>query len=152
VSVPRYRWTQDDFDAMCWHDNAVHALRIEPGDYGAGRLLLDVDYILEWLCGEDGACRFRILPATLAFLEVSELRIALDYATPTAALGPFSIAAIERTEEARAGYSVQRWRIVINWPAGEISFCASGFEQLGRGAPLLRDGQSLAPAERAGGF
>ena len=125
-------------------------LRIIEGRHGAGELLLDIDYIIEWVKGEQGM-RFRIVPATLRFLEVTGLRIALDYATPSAALGPFSIHAIERRAQQRERYVAQVWRIVINWPAGEISFEASGYEQVARAEPVLSELQHLTPGERHDG-
>jgi hypothetical protein len=144
-------WTHDEFDEMSWHDCHVHALRIVEGAYGAGQLILDIDYIVEWLKGEEGKVRFRVLPATLTFLEVTNLRIALDYATPTAALGPFAIHAIQRRVEHRERYDAQIWNILINWPVGEISFEARGFEQRGSGEPTVTDGQFLNPEERGRG-
>jgi hypothetical protein len=140
-------WTHQQFEQMSWHDNHVHALRVVEGRHGAGELLLDIDYILEWVKGEQGM-RFRIVPATLRFLDVTGLRIALDYATPSAALGPFSIHAIERREEQRERHVAQVWKIVINWPAGEISFEASGYEQVARAEPVLTELQHLTPGER----
>lgn len=145
--MPEYLWTQQQFEEMSWHDNHVHALRIVEGAYGSGEFVLDLDYILEWDCSTDG-CRFRIIPATLTFLEVTNLRISLDYATPSAALGPFSLHAIERHDESRERYVAQIWKIVINWPQGEIVFEATGFTQRGNGAPVWSDGQCLRPDER----
>lgn len=143
-------WTHERFEEMSWHDNHVHALRVVQGRYGAGRLILDLDYIMEWVTQADGI-RFRIIPATLTFLDVTNLRISLDYATPTAGLGPFSIDTIERRVEKRERYTAQLWRIPINWPPGEISFEASGFEQRGRGLPRLCDEQYLSAEERGDG-
>ena len=93
-------WTDEQFDEMSWHDNCVHGLRIVEGTHGAGELILDLDYILEWIEVER-SFQFRILPVILKFREVTDLRILLDYATPTIALGPFSIHAIERKFEQR---------------------------------------------------
>lgn len=132
---------------MSWHDNHVHGLRIVEGAHGSGELVLDLDYILEWICqGEE--CKFRIVPAALRFFEVTDLRITLDYATPAAALGPFSIGAIERRSEARERYTAQIWKILINWPRGEIAFEAKGFEQRGFGEPVLSDQQWLRLEQR----
>jgi hypothetical protein len=47
--VAKTIWTDADFDAMGWHDNAVHAIALEPVPSDPGRLLLDIDYILEWV-------------------------------------------------------------------------------------------------------
>ena len=85
---------------MSWHDNHVHALRIIEGKDGAGELVLDIDYILEWLPPLEGVYTFRIVPVELRFLNVMDLRIELDYAAGPAALGPFSLAGIERRFEA----------------------------------------------------
>lgn len=147
--MTEYAWSTAQFGEMSWHDNHVHGLRVVQGDYGPGRLILDLDYILEWLPCDDGRMRFRILPAYLTFLEVFNLRITLDYATSTAALVPFSIHAIERRTEARERYDAQEWTIQVNWPAGEISFEAEGFEQRGVAPPVLSDEQYLKPGERS---
>jgi hypothetical protein len=95
--------------------------------------------------------RFKVLPVTLTFLEVTNLRIALDYATPTAALGPFSIDGIQRRVERRERYDAQIWNIVVNWPVGEISFEVSGFEQRGDGEPTVTDNQFLSSGQRGRG-
>jgi len=41
-------WTDADFETMGWHDNAVHAIAVEPAPPHPGSLLLDIDYIVEW--------------------------------------------------------------------------------------------------------
>ena len=143
-------WTDADFDVMSWHDNHVHAIRVEQGDWGAGRLVLDLDYILEWVKGDDGRMRFLIQPSLLTFHEVTSLRIALDYATPTAGLCPFALDAIERREEQRERHVATVWALRVSWPVGGIGFDAAGFEQRGTAAPVLSDEQVLAPAERGG--
>ena len=140
-------WTDEQFDEMSWHDNCVHGLRIVEGTHGAGELILDLDYILEWIEVER-SFQFRILPVILKFREVTDLRILLDYATPTIALGPFSIHAIERKFEQRERYTAQVWKLLINSPVGEITFESQGFEQRGVGAPQISNGQWLSPEER----
>jgi hypothetical protein len=141
-------WSDRQFDEMSWHDNHVHALRIVEGAHGAGELVLDLDYILEWLKCEDGGCEFRIVPACLTFRDVTNLRISLDYAAAAAALGPFSIHAIERRIERRERYDAQLWKIRVNWPVGEISFEASGFQQLAMRDSVISATMYLAPTKR----
>lgn len=143
-------WTDTNFDEMSWHDNHVHGLRFVEGEQGSGELILDLDYIAEWI---PDACpaqswQFRLLPVHLRFTQVWHLRISLDYQSPGAAMGPFSIDGVERQFEARGPYTAQLWRIGVNWPAGEITFEASGFEQRGWGRSLVRDRQHLLPDER----
>ena len=48
-SVPGTILTEADYDTMNWHDNAVHAIAWEPLSDNPGRLLLDIDYILQWV-------------------------------------------------------------------------------------------------------
>ena len=145
--MPLEYWTQEQFAEMSWHDNYVHALRIVQGNHGAGELVLDLDYILEWIKGADGM-RFRILPVNLRFIEVTALRLSLDYASPSAAMGPFSIHAIERRTEARERYIAKLWKILVSWPVGEITFEAGGYEQRGWGKQVLSHLQHLLPEER----
>jgi len=141
-------WTHQDFESMSWHDNHVHALRIVAGEHGSGELQLDLDYIAEWLLCARNSAQFRIVPATLRFLGVIDLRINLDYAAASAALGPFSLHAIERRIESRPGHDAQIWTLLINWPTGEITFEASGYEQRATGPAVITSSQHLQPNER----
>mgnify|MGYP006908414368 CR=1 FL=1 len=150
MTEPQHRWTDDQFEQMSWHDNHVHGLQIVEGEFGAGQLIIDLDYIVEWVKDNSGGCRFRLLPVALTFQEVTFLRISLDYATPTAGLCPFSLHDIERRTEQRERYEAQVWKLLVNWPAGEISFEAKGFVQQGAGEPVLSDQMYLSPEERAG--
>src|SRR5690606_38733576 len=138
------------FDGRAWHDNALYGLRLDLGDgaRGEGRsdLVLDIDHIVEWLCGADGRVRFRVAPATLTFHHVTDLRLAIDCGDSggQVALHPLSIDAIvrERIEAQKACFDrpYWRWRIALNWPAGGgIRFGASGFTQVLRAAPVLLD-------------
>jgi hypothetical protein len=142
-------WTHDHFAQMSWHDNHVHALRIVSGEYGTGQLILDLDYILEWVKDSEGGCRFLIVPATLTFHEVTDLRVTIDYAASTAALGPFSLDRIDRWFEKRDRYEAQLWALRLNWPAGGITFASRGYEQRGVGAPVLSDEQWLSGEVRS---
>ncbi len=143
------QWTHNDFESMSWHDNHVHAVRIIAGEHGAGEVQLDVDYILEWLRVADGGFRFRIVPALLRFVNVTDLKIHLDYARASAALGPFSLDRIERHTE-RPASQLTRWRLVVNWPVGELSFGADGFEQRTVGREVIVNRQWLEVGERGG--
>src|SRR5262249_57451905 len=71
----------EDFDATSWHDNAIHGLRFETGDPDRGdwrsELVLDIDHIVEWVCGIDANVLFRVAPATLTFRDVTDCRVAI---------------------------------------------------------------------------
>jgi hypothetical protein len=135
---------------MSWHDNHVHGFQIRSGDYGAGELDLDLDYIVEWVCAPDGSCEFRLAPATLTFKDVSELRIEVDYQAVTAGLVPFSIDGISRENGAVAAEPLRRWTVKLNWPRGSFEFRASGYTQRLRGPLRISSEQWLGTAERRG--
>ncbi len=54
-AVAKTTWTEADFSAMGWHDNAIHAVAVEQLPDNPGRLLLDLDYIVEWVAPEPPA-------------------------------------------------------------------------------------------------
>jgi len=141
------RWTEDDFESMSWHDCHVHAFRIAEGEHGTGELEFDMDYILEWK-QEQEKFSFLLVPVTLRFHEAFGLRLVLDWATPTAGLGPFSLSSIDRKTENRERYTATLWRLAVNWPAGALEFAARGFTQVAWGRELVSQSQVLSPSER----
>lgn len=143
-------WSTADFESMSWHDCHVHGFRVAEGQYGAGELELDLDYILEWRRVSD-RITFRIVPARLTFHEVTNLRVTIDWATPNAALGPFSLAGIERSSEVRPRYTATLWRLAVNWPAGSIECEAAGFTQVAWGREVESEQQVLRQSERSAG-
>lgn len=113
---PETCWTDADFDSLSWHDNHVHGLGVSEGQYESGELVLDLDFIVEWIGCDTGRVQFRIAPASLTFHEVTHLKIQLDYCSASAAMCPFSIAGIERRRETREKYTATVWKIPVNWP------------------------------------
>jgi hypothetical protein len=67
-----------DLEDRSWHDDALYGMRRDIGNVARGDwrsdLVLDIDHIVEWLCGADEQCRFRVAPATLTFHHVTDLR------------------------------------------------------------------------------
>ncbi len=141
-------WTTADFDTMPWHDNYFHGMKLEAGDYGSGELFFDLDYILEWDCEDKGNILFHIAPAVLQFHDVSALKVTLDYDSPSAALGPFSINGIERQFVQRERYEAQIWKLKVNWPVGKIILESSGFTQRLTGDVHIKSEQYLEASER----
>lgn len=142
-------WSETDYDSISWHDNHVYGLEIHEGEHGTGKLILHLDYILEWLPPINGAYSFRIAPAILAFREVSGLKLELDYLNMSAAITAFSIDGISREAVTYAtGYNSYRWRISINWPEGSFTFEAPGFNQRLLAAPMISSAQMLPASVR----
>jgi hypothetical protein len=107
-------WTEVDYEKLSWHDNYVHGIVIREGEYGTGEVILDLDYIVEWI-REGGTFKFRIAPAALTFHRVSDLIISLNYVNPSAAITPFCMNDISREIYVFTnGYSSFKWSIGIN--------------------------------------
>ena len=147
-----------DYAPHLWHDNLIHGLRLEIGDVAAGdwrsELVLDIDHILSWACGPEGA-RFQVAPATLAFHHAGDLRLAVDCGDTggQVALHAWSIDRITREQVQDQKVCLDRphyrWRIELNWPAGGlIHFAASGYTLALRGDPVMTDQPWCPPAQR----
>jgi hypothetical protein len=153
-------WTEADFDSLSWHDCHVRAMELRVGSPDEGDwtsdLVLELDYIVEWLCGVGGGTEFKVAPATLAFHGITDLRVHVDWGRSgyRCALHEMSMDRIERERVVDQKVYLDRpyyaWTIRLNWPqAGEIAFGAVGFTQTLRAEPVVIDRQSLSPRERA---
>ena len=141
------------FEEYNWHDSAVHGIRVIEGTDGcSGELILDVDYIVEWLEPKTAGAgfEFRIAPADLIFFEATDLVICVDYSASSAALGPMSICQVQREPIAYPGGSSSfAWKIEMNWPTNAfISFQSPGFKQALRAAPVVSGSQRLSVSQR----
>ena len=76
-------YTEADFDRLSWHDCHIWGIELRAGDPDDGDwtsdLVLDIDFIVEWICGTGGGGRFRVAPATLVFHGVTDPKIAIDW-------------------------------------------------------------------------
>jgi hypothetical protein len=144
-------WSTADFDRMSWHDVHVHSFSLEVFDavHGGADLVFDIDYILEWL--RDGPdMRFSVCRAELRFTQVSRLKVALDYASPSAGMCPFSLSEIRRELLAyHNGKSSYLWHLEVSWPVGLIEFESQGYVQHLVGEPREQRAQWLAAEHRA---
>lgn len=152
--------TEADFDRLSWHDCHIWTVGLRPGDPSAGDwtsdLELDIDFILEWICGVDGVgTQFRVAPATLLFHGVTDPRIDIDWGAAAAqvAVHPASIGNVEREQiqdqKVYLDRPYYRWKIRLNWPeGGEITFGAVGFTQTLRAEPVVSEQQCLTVTER----
>lgn len=144
--------------APSWHDNLIYGIHLQSAepDRGIWRsdLVLDIDHIVEWICGEDRQVSFLVAPATLVFHDVSDLRIDVDFGSIGHAMNinEMSIAQIVRelVERPAGAPPYFAWRIELNLPQGsEIVFGASGYTLTLRSEPKLTDEQRLPADARA---
>jgi len=138
--------TQETFDSTSWVDNFVHGFTFVETPEGDGELLLDIDHILEWQDHDAKSFRFRVAPARLRFVGVTNLRIQIDYRA--ASMGPFQIDGIDRRTEQRAKGEVSIWTFGSTSPDVEVEFEARGYFQELTGPALVLDRQWLLPSER----
>ncbi|WP_153045167.1 hypothetical protein [Sinorhizobium americanum] len=148
------RRTLDDDLVWRWHDNLIYGISFKIGDPEKqdwrSDLVLDIDFIAEWLCGASGEFRFRVAPATLTFHDVADLQIAIDHGDSDGrtAMNELSIDHVTRERLARP-FDFWHWTIRLNSPTGgKIAFCASGYSQILRTEPKLVTEQHLPRGER----
>ena len=149
-----------DDERYAWHDDTFYGLRLDIGDPERNdwrsNLILDLDHIVEWVCGVDRRCRFRVAPATLTFHDVTDLQVAVDCGDTGGQVALHALSIDDITRERIVDQKIcfdrpyYRWRIAFNWPrGGEIRFGASDLTLDLRAEPVLLDQQQLSPLDRA---
>jgi len=150
MNIKQKIWTDDDFDKMSWHDCKIYGIGFDEENH---KLLLDIDFILEWVKPESNNIYFSfwVSPATLVFSNVYDLNIEIS-----------TILGIDICKVLREDPKVPRnkeyinkdtewlWRISSN--QGDITFKSVGYRQYIRREPILTDGQSIPYIERGGIF
>jgi len=142
------KWSNDDFEDMCWHDNRVHGVKIHnPHEGYEYDIVFLIDHILEWI-EMDGRFRFRVAPATLAFhgAHNAKIDVVLNYKQS------LDIDRIERQDissdaEKKAGYTRYLFSIHFHQQINGITLEACGFTQSLTRAPILMDRQSFDDTE-----
>jgi hypothetical protein len=137
-----------------WHDNVIYGLSFDRGepDNGDWRsdLILDIDFIVEWLCGTPGEFQFRVAPARLAFHDVTDFAISIDQGDSGGRNAVFEWS-IDRVARQRLDRPFNYWRWTIHLhgpPSGHLAFCASGFTQTETAEPRLVGEQRLSRSQR----
>jgi hypothetical protein len=153
-------YTEANFDHLSWHDCHIWGIELRAGDPDDGDwtsdLVLDIDFIVEWICGTGGGAQFRVAPATLVFHGVTDPKIDIDWGRlgSQVSLHPASIDNVEREPLRNQKVYLDRpyysWRIRLNWPdSSEIVFGAVGFTQTLRAEPVLTEKQCLSLGTRS---
>lgn len=134
-------WETEDFEEMGWHDARIYSIVVPGEDY---KLKLDIDYIFKWeLKGE--FFNFWVSPCSLSFLDVSDLKINIDFKNNLMLF----ISDINRFNERlspKGKFTV--WDYEIECDNGMISFSATGYEQQVRKPPVFSEGQWLTIPDR----
>ncbi len=142
------RWSDADFGEMSWHDCSIHALGLDQDGEYQSDLVLDLDYIVEWIKTGDGPLRFRVAPALLRFQNVDKLHIQTLLHFKEA----FYIDAINCIAKEDKGVKSYHWTINIQSYSEEtdnrIEFDATGFVQELTRLSVVRETQNLTRQQR----
>ena len=148
-NTSKTRWTDADFDSMGWHDCTIHALGVDQDGECQSDLVLDLDYIVEWIETPKGSFRFRVAPAILRFPGVDKLHVQ----TLLAFGEGLEIDSIDRVPcEDETFPDHYHWTIGMhtywNDDRNRIEFDATGFVQALTGPPVVTYDQCLTPRKR----
>jgi hypothetical protein len=137
--------TEADFDQMSWHDNEVHAIALEPALPEPGRLLLDIDYIVQWVPPPPPSrlISFWICPATLVFDPAWDLTTDIDLRGWAFSLSLLSVLRSDPDERGNFDWTLSGDQFTI-----ELG--APGFTQYLRRPPVSSSGHRLTVEERGG--
>jgi hypothetical protein len=152
-------WTETAFDQLSWHDCHLWGIESRTGDPDEGDwtadVVLNIDYIVEWLCGIDQSVRFRVAPATLVFHGVTDLRLTVDWGRSGFQVAPSQVFINRITREAVVNQKVHldrpyyRWVVELHAPTnGSIEFGAVGFTQKLLAEAIVSERQHLSLRER----
>jgi hypothetical protein len=145
-TLEKQLWTDADFDVMGWHDSLVHAISFGRND----QLVLDIDYIFEWVHPKEGETNFKfwIAPCTLIFEDVYNIAFDLEVSVPQ----DLAIDDIVKSESkvVLGDQLTEHSSWTIETLNGDISFNATGYKQYVRRQPQLVDAQELDMSSRGG--
>jgi hypothetical protein len=141
--------TDLEFDEFSWHDATVHAVALEPAEDHPGSLLIDLDYIVEWVAPgrPGGAFRFWVAPATLTFDRAWDITLR---GSTVGAVNELSIDRIVRSPRPVPSAATGWFTWTVEGHNFTIEFAAGECAQRLRAEPRLVDRQSLTLAERGG--
>lgn len=141
-------WSDINFKDMSWHDCTIHSMaQDQDGEYQSD-LVLDLDYIVEWIKTDDSTFQFHVAPALLRFQNVDKLNIQLMLHFKQEIV----IHSIDCAPKEDKGFQNHHWTIKIQSYSNEninrIEFDAIGFVQELTTPPIIIESQSLTRQQR----
>ena len=134
---------------MSWHDCHINAIAFDQTEETQSDLVLTLDYIVEWLCGTDKTCSFRIAPAVFTIRGCRQSSHPLLYA---ASHQPLEIHSVERVVIPPKDYKNFHWTVALqNYPElklNYIEFDATGYIQELTGKIIQSTSQHLTAEQR----
>jgi hypothetical protein len=141
-------WDENDFEQMGWHDSKIYALAFKGESF---ELVLDIDYILEWINPEEGKTHFKfwVAPATLVFRNVWDLKINIE-GNPDLEMQDLHRENPHPPKNAKHIQEAVEYDWRIETQNGEIAFKSVGFKQYFRKNPVMMNSQMIELNERGG--
>jgi hypothetical protein len=145
IPLAKSVWSEADFEQMGWHDNAVHAFALEPTEDHPGRLLVDLDYIVEWVkpVPPESNFTFWMSPATLVVDPAWGISLNVELVVMAFEL---SLNAILRSGPDEHGR--HRWQ--LEGHDFNLTVKAKGYRQYLRQRPIHAAGPRLSVEQRGG--
>jgi hypothetical protein len=138
-------WSEQDFDAMGWHDSTIWSM---VGDSENFEFLIDLDYIFKWVhpCPGETYFKFWISPVTMVFENASDVRIDIE-----SQQGCIEVTDLQREliGPSPNGKFIQ-YKFKFECREGDIELESTGFRMYVRRPPALLERQSYELAARNG--
>lgn len=138
INIEKSNLVDMNFDEISWHDCKLYAISFDKNNF---RLILDIDYILEWKEPKVSKNNFMFLisPATLIFYNTWDLEISIESNLE------LEIDRINR-EDPKPSKNLEniieyKWKIELQ--QGEINFRSTEFKLFLRRKPILSESQNL---------
>lgn len=143
-------WTDDDFERLGWHDATVHGIGfVEGAKPWLGQLMLDIDYIVEWIAPKppSTALAFEVAPATLVFDEA--VGINMEMAAEAVRFGvALQILRLHRSPARIAPLAATHHDYRFEGSDFQLTLTAARFRLYFRSRPSPSTRQVLSAAER----
>lgn len=135
-------WSNSEMDDISWHDSQIRAMLLD-----RSQLLLDIDFICEWIMPETRGdlFSFYIAPATLVFPYAEKVHISLEWTAP---MSIFDIHGQNSIPTPQGQEFISEWSIA--GPHGHLDLRSSGYVLYFRREPLLTQQQYLTLQQRGG--
>ncbi|GAA3937962.1 hypothetical protein GO495_11535 [Chitinophaga oryziterrae] len=147
IKLAKAIWTEEDFDAMGWHDSYIYSI-----SFGINyELILDIDYTFELVqpTEANGYFKFWVSPCTLVFENVNDLKLDVEISAPF----ELQISDITRSNPRRPinteyikRETEYHWTIATQ--QGDIALKSVGYKQYVRQQPVLQDSPLIGFIER----
>lgn len=134
-------FTDADLENLCFHDCRIFAMTPEGDD-----LVMDIDYMFEWIEPEEGETGFThpISPCTLHFKNVEDMGMFFEGTYPDVSF------IMQDCYEEENAFSPEQHTYKIECLGGNFILRCDGFEMIVRKQPMFVKNQCLSMDQRGG--